>query len=130
MSWFFKDESDHYSDKILELLEKAKAYVPAIWKLEVANAFLMAENKKRISQAEVVQAMAEIKILPIEIENEEPDTIILINLAREYDLSVYDATYLDLAMRRGLPLASKDKKLIHAAKSAGVTFLANKLLDK
>jgi predicted nucleic acid-binding protein len=124
MAWFFKDEADAYSNNILERLAKTTAWVPAIWKLEVANAFLMAENKKRISSAEIVQAMAEIKLLPIEIEREEPDSAILLNLARRYNLSVYDATYLDLAIRRGFPLASKDNKLISAAKKCGVELSA------
>ncbi len=120
MAWFFKDEADAYSNSILERLTKATAWVPPIWKLEVANAFLMAENKKRISSAEIAQAMAEIKLLPIEVEREEPDSATLINLARKYKLSVYDATYLDIAIRLGFPLASKDNKLLAAAKKCGI----------
>jgi predicted nucleic acid-binding protein len=126
MAWFFKDEADVLSNAILEQLTKDTAWVPTIWKLEVANAFLMAENKKRISSAEIAQAMIEIKLLPIEVDKEEPDSEVLLNLARRYNLSVYDATYLDLAIRRDLALASKDNKLISAAKKCGVQLSARK----
>ena len=68
LAWFFKDEADVYSNNILEQLTKSIAWVPPIWKFEMANAFLMAEKRKRISPAEIVQAIAEIKLLPIEIE--------------------------------------------------------------
>lgn len=120
VAWFFQDEADAYSNGVLDFLKKSVAYVPAFWQLEVANAFLMAEKKKRVSQANLVQAIAEIKLLPIEIAQDEPDAIGLINLARRYNLSIYDATYLDLAMQFRMPLASKDNGLNAAAKKCGI----------
>jgi predicted nucleic acid-binding protein len=120
MAWFFKDEATAYSNNVRDQLIDSTAYVPALWTLELANALLMAENKKRISSADVTQVLAEIKLLPIQVEKEEPDSAALIALARQYKLSVYDATYLNLAMQKGLPLASKDEQLISAAKKCGI----------
>jgi predicted nucleic acid-binding protein len=123
MAWFFKDESDSYSSNILEQLTNSQAWVPTIWSLEVANAFLSAESRKRISAADVAQAIAQIRSLPIKREEINADSATLIDIGRRYHLSVYDATYLDLAMRLGLDLASKDSKLVSAARKCGITLL-------
>ena len=101
------------------------AFVPAHWPLEVANGLLMAERRKRITQAAAAEALDSVLSLPIEID---PATARQVRgetaaLARQYGLTIYDAAYLELAMRRGAALATDDAALAKAAKAAGVTLV-------
>jgi len=122
MSWFFADEADAYSDRVLASLKDGEAFVPSVWPLEVANAFLVAEKRKRITRAKVIHDLNLLKALRIKVSMQSPIAEIY-SLARQSRLSSYDASYLELAMRLGLPLATKDKKLIQAAKKLGVSLL-------
>lgn len=123
MSWCFEDEGDNFAVAVLESLEFAEAFVPAIWPLEVGNVLLVAERKKRLSQAAVVRFLALLGGLPIMVEQETPERMLkeILSLAREHGLSTYDASYLDLAMRLDLPLATRDASLVKAAKKCKVT---------
>jgi predicted nucleic acid-binding protein len=118
MAWCFKDEINHYSDLILDNLDHYTAVVPSIWPLEVGNVLLVAERKKRLTEADSSRFLALLSDLPILIEQESPERMIkeTFTLARSLNLSSYDASYLDLAIRKGLPIASLDKNLIRAAK--------------
>jgi predicted nucleic acid-binding protein len=126
MSWCFKDQANPYADSILERLTEAVAYVPSIWLLEVVNGLLAAERKKYISEADSVRFISLLSQLPIFVEYESPEKAMkdLLGLGRAHNLSSYDASYLDLAMRKGLPLATLDKKLRKAAKSVNVILFA------
>lgn len=125
MAWCFQDETNRYADAILGYLEDGVAYVPAIWPLEVCNVLLVAERSKRLSQADSAHFVSLLFELPIIVEQESPERMLsdILAVAREYKLSSYDASYLDLAMRRGLPLATMDKNLIAAAKKSSVSIL-------
>ncbi|MBI5816422.1 MAG: type II toxin-antitoxin system VapC family toxin [Nitrospinae bacterium] len=122
MSWCFDDEEDSYADAVLESLENAEALVPAIWPLELGNVLLVGERKKRLDAASVARFLALLGGLPITVEQETPERTLneIFSLARETGLSTYDASYLDLAMRLGLPLATQDAALMKAAKKSGV----------
>lgn len=122
MTWCFKDETNHYADVILDSLETLTAVVPSIWLLEVGNVLLVAERKKRLSEADSTRFIALLTELPIMIEQEPPDRMLkdILALAREHQLSSYDASYLDLATRKGLPIATLDNGLIAAAKRSQV----------
>jgi len=122
MSWCFEDEGNSYAEGVLESLEYAEAYVPAIWPLEVGNVLLVAERKGRLSQASVVRFLALLGGLPIVVEQETLERMLkeIVWLAREHGLSTYDASYLDLAMRLDLPLATQDTSLIQAARECRV----------
>ena len=122
LSWCFEDEVHAYSDAVLEYLESGEALVPIIWPLEVGNALLVAERKGRLSKANTTRFLALLGQLPIVVERESPERMLrgIIALARAHSLSTYDASYLDLAMRNGLPLATQDSRLLHAAKQCGV----------
>lgn len=120
--WAFEDETDAYAEAVADSLANVPATVPAVWPLEVANALLMGERRKRTTEAKVAQFLALLQTLPISVDDETAlrawqDTL---HLARLHDLTVYDAAYLELAVRLGLPLASLDDKLKAAAVSAGV----------
>ena len=125
MTWCFKDEDIQYTDFILNKLEHTTAFVPSIWPLEVTNVLLVAERKKRIGEADSTRFIALITELPIIVDQESPERMIkeIFALAREHNLSSYDASYLDLAMRKGLPIATLDKNLLAAAKRSKVTIL-------
>ena len=125
MTWCFKDETSQYTDAILDRLEMSTAVVPSIWPLEVGNVLLVAERKKRLSEADSTRFIALLTELPIMIEQESPDRMMkeILALAREHQLSTYDASYLDLAMRKGLPIATLDNGLIEAAKRSQVTII-------
>jgi len=128
MSWCFKDETSKYTDAILDHLEKATAYVPAVWPLEVSNVLLVAERRKRLSQADSSRFILLLLELPIIVEQESSARMFseILALAREYKLSSYDASYLDLAMRKGLPIATTDKNLLAAARRSNVSILIGK----
>lgn len=122
MSWCFKDETDNYADAVLNKLEYSTAFVPCIWPLEVGNVLLVAERNKRLRQADSIRFIALLSELPIVVEPESPDRMMneIVSIARAYDLSTYDASYLDLAMRKGIPIATLDKGLLRAAKKSNV----------
>jgi predicted nucleic acid-binding protein len=126
MAWCFDDEQSTYADAVLGALSQHSAIVPALWPYEVANAIVIAERRKRISAAERDEALAFILSLPIEIEH-SPAMVpaALIRLSNQFELTAYDAAYLELARQRGLPLATIDAGLARAAAAAGVAaFLA------
>lgn len=122
MSWCFNDECDDYSDSVLESLEVSEAIVPAIWPLEVGNVLLVAERRKRLNESDSIRFLSLLDNLPIFVEQEPPDRMMkeILSLAREYHLSTYDASYFDLAMRKGIPIATKDLALKKAAQKCSV----------
>ena len=125
MSWCFKDETNKYADVVLNRLTEASAVVPSIWPLEVVNVLLVAERQKRLSQSDSIRFITLLSQLPIVVEYERPEMVMkeLLTLARANNLSSYDASYLDLAMRKGFPIATLDNKLIEAARRINVPIL-------
>lgn len=122
LAWFFKDEADPYADAVAARFPGVQAVVPAIWPLEVANAVLMGERRNRSTEAQAARWLGYLNSLPIVVDDEAPDRAWsdLLRLARAQGLSVYDAAYLELALRRALPLATLDDKLKAAAASVGI----------
>jgi predicted nucleic acid-binding protein len=123
MAWYFVDESSAYADTVARQLPDQRAFVPLNWSLEVANSLIVGERRKRSTQAQAASFIKNLLAMPITIDDETNLRVwsTTLNLARENNLSAYDATYLELAMRRGFPLASLDEKLKDAAKAVGVT---------
>ena len=125
MSWCFDDEEDDYADTVLAALETMTAGVPAVWPLEVANVLLVAERRKRLTTSDSIRFLELLRELSLEVIQEAPQrgTSEIMVLAREQQLSSYDASYLDLAMRKGVPIATLDNKLIKAAKRIDIPIL-------
>jgi predicted nucleic acid-binding protein len=124
MSWCFKDETNNYADTVLGRLTEIVAVVPSIWPLEVVNVLLVAERQKRLTESDSIRFLTLLSQLPILVEYERPEMMKeLLALARSNNLSSYDASYLDLAMRKGVPIATLDSKLIEAAKRIDVPIL-------
>ncbi|MCB9768400.1 MAG: type II toxin-antitoxin system VapC family toxin [Candidatus Omnitrophica bacterium] len=122
MSWCFEDESSEYADKVLESLENCEAVVPSIWPLEVGNVLLVAERRNRIDEASSTHFLEILNALPIQVEPDPPDRIFtrILSLARMYEMSTYDASYLDLAMRVDIEIATLDESLRRVAKQVGM----------
>ncbi len=125
MSWCFKDETNSYADSVLDKLAEAAAVVPSIWPLEVVNVLLAAERQRRLSESDSIRFLTLLSQLPIGVEHERPETMKeLLALGRANNLSSYDASYLNLAMNKGFPLATLDNKLIQAAGRVNVPILS------
>lgn len=122
LSWCFSDERTSLTDQLLERLVNEMAWVPSIWSLEITNILVGAERRKRIHYAELVQFLELLNGLSIEIDEETSFKAFheILFLAHSEKLTTYDAAYLELAMRKGLPLASKDNDLNRVAKRLGV----------
>ena len=121
-AWFFPDEVTEYTDRMLRRLRETSALVPIIWPLEVANTLLVGERRQRLTEAQTARLVQFLQELPIRVAEgvSLPAMVSLLALGRQHALSVYDASYLALAMREGLPLATRDDRLRAAAESAGV----------
>ena len=124
MSWCFKDETSQYADDVLDRLQDSTAFVPSIWPLEV-NVLLVAERKKRLKEADSVRFLTLLSQLPIIVEYERTERMMkdLLTFARANKLSSYDASYLDIAIRKGTPIATLDKAIIRAAKDLKVQII-------
>lgn len=129
MRWFFGDGKPQelaYAAKVLDALKQDSALVPVTWGLEVANVITRAEAKGLVTEARSGVFLEMLEDVDIEVDaatsaHALSDTL---QLARRYKLSAYDASYLELALRRGLALATLDEDLQRAAKKAGVKRLA------
>ena len=126
MSWSFEDETDAYADTVLDSLQNFRAVVPSLWPLEVANTLLVGERRQRIMQVDSLNWVRLLAALPITVDDETNfhAWTTTMSLAREQKLSAYDAAYLELAMRRNLPIATLDARLRAAAKTVGVAIHA------
>ncbi len=126
LAWCFDDESTPAAWTLLDRLRSAPAHVPALWALEIGNILLGAERRRRITQARVVEFLGILGELDIRVDPDMPGRAFrdVAPLAREQRLTTYDATYLELAMRLGLPLATKDTALVRAATALRITTLS------
>jgi predicted nucleic acid-binding protein len=125
LAWCFADEATPAADALLDRLADEEAAAPALWRLEVANALTMAERRGQLSVAGLTRSVSLLQRLAVAIDPEGPDRAFreLLDLARSEGLTVYDAAYLELALRLGLPLASKDARLRKAAAGLGLALL-------
>ena len=126
IAWCFEDESTPSASALLDRLRTAPGYVPALWELEIGNILVGAQRRRRITQARVVEFLGILGDLDIRVDPDLPGRAFrdVLPLARERRLTTYDAAYLELAMRLGLPLATKDAALARAATALRVRTLA------
>lgn len=126
MAWCFDDEGTPYTSGVRDSLADVQAVVPTLWALEVANTAIVGERRKRLDEARSQRFFALLSSLPIVTDEETSQRALgdTVHLARAHQISAYDAAYLELAIRRGLPLACLDGKLKAAALAAGVSLYA------
>lgn len=125
VAWVLPDEDSVDVDAIAARLESEPAIVPVIWPLEVHNALLVAQRRARIAHKQLDAALRALSDLAIEVDHDVSmaSTGRALSLAAELGLSVYDASYLELAARQNIPLASIDRRLRVACKTANITVL-------
>ncbi len=125
VSWCFEDEATAASDGLLDRLGDEPAAAPAIWRLELGNVLVMAERRGRIDATQLAECVALLLELPVAIDEETPQRALneVLALARSEGLTTYEASYLELAMRLGVPLATRDKALRQAAEKLGTPVL-------
>ena len=125
VAWCFTDEMTPATNEIQDRLAGEPALVPEHWCLEVANALLVGERRRRIASADVTQFLAALGNLLIQVDDQLLSRAFdhILPLSRAHKLTTYDAAYLDLAIRRNIPLASLDDDLRRAARKVGVQLL-------
>ena len=125
LAWCFIDEQTQPVMDLLDRVTETGAFAPSLWPLEVLNALLMGERRRRVDPARRKRSAEFLRDLPITLDNEtaEHAWTTTAELAERHHLSVYDAAYLELAQRRKLPLATLDRALIRAAKASGTSVL-------
>lgn len=125
VTWLFEDEAAPETDGLLDRLLDGGALVPGLWHLELGNVLAQAERRRRVSAARIAAYLDLVNRLPIETDTEAEGRAFgeILGLARAQSLTTYDAAYLELAMRRGVELATRDKALMRAARRVEVRTL-------
>lgn len=122
LAWCFPDEGNRYADEVLAALDAHQAVEPAIWGMELANAVLVGERRNRLQAPEIerfIELLGGLNI--VEDARRLPDLFLdVLPLARKCAIAVYDAAYLEVAIRNNAPLATLDQALQRAASAIGV----------
>lgn len=127
LSWYFEVEAAPVAEEVLDAVAERGAIVPPLWRLEVANAFQSGIKRRRIDRAYRDASLADLSRLPIAIDSEADAHAwtTTLRLSDRYALTIYDACYLELALRRHLPLATLDQELRAAASALGLPLLCS-----
>ena len=119
-AWFLPDEATPATEATLQATATQDVWVPALWLLEVGNLLLSAQRRKRVTAEKRRELAAAASALHIRVDREPVSISSVDELASRHGLTTYDAAYLELALRRGLPLATQDAALAAAMVKAGV----------
>jgi predicted nucleic acid-binding protein len=120
IAWFVTTQATPYSRKMAIRAAREKIHAPAIWPCEFVNALWMLERRRLLHSHQVNEIISKAQRLDVQIDQEIVPLARLLASARQHGITVYDASYLELAQRLGLPLADKDGSLATAARTAGV----------
>jgi predicted nucleic acid-binding protein len=123
LNWVMPDEDRTHTEALLDSVSLTGAVVPPLFQIEVGNSLLVGVQRKRIVSEYIPEALDLIGRLPLRVDNYSAEYVwsTTIEIAAAYGLTLYDATYLESAIRLGLPLATLDAKLARAAEIAGVS---------
>lgn len=128
LAWFLDRPTAPYADHVRQLLLRGnRAVVPALCKLEIANGFIMAERRGMLASSDTAEALKNLDVVIAQaVENSEDPVSMrgVLQAAREFRLTAYDAVYLETALRQELPLATLDRQLLAAALKAGVEIIS------
>ena len=120
-AWLLPDEADDLSEALLSATSRIVVWVPVLWQLEICNLLVSAHRRRRITEAKRRELILAASRLRLSVDREPVSMEKLDALAGTYGLTAYDAVYLELALRRGLPLATADTGLRGAVARAGVS---------
>ena len=120
-AWFLPDEATPFTEAALQATATTEVWVPALWLLETDNLLLSAQRRRRIGDAKRRELVAAVGALRLSVDREPVPIVELDAIAAHFRLSAYDAAYLELALRRALPLATLDGALLAAMPDAGVS---------
>lgn len=125
LSWCFEDEATDASEALLRRLLMEGGLAPGHWPFEVTNALISGERRGRLDEARLSVARSLLAALPVDIAPSDMGAALGIrDMARQHDLTVYDAAYLELATARSVGLATVDERLAAACRAAGVSVIA------
>jgi predicted nucleic acid-binding protein len=124
-AWALPDESHPQAESAFAAIRTEEAVVPALWWFELRNTLIVAERRKRLAKRQTESFLQKLSLHPIRIDR-FPNEVVVLDLARKHRLSVYDAAYLELAQREGLPLATLDSDLAAAARSEKVKLIGQR----
>lgn len=129
LCWCFEDEATSASDRLLAYVGVCGAVVPALWRFEIANTLLQAERRRRIPEGGANRELERLAKVPVDLDRESIFAVwgMVVEIARSDKLTAYDASYLELALRLRMPLATKDEALVAAARGRGAEIIP--LLD-
>lgn len=124
-AWCFEDEASPFGDAILDAVVRRGARVPALWLFELSNVLTVAERRGRVDAERAARMLDALLALPISVDRPEASFLLpaLARVSRDQGLTSYDAAYLELAQRSGLPLATRDLALRAAADRTGVALV-------
>jgi predicted nucleic acid-binding protein len=120
--WAFADEDHPDAALALERIRGDEARVPALWWFEVRNTLIVSERRGRLTETDTAAFLRRLARLGVTVDR-SPEEAGVLALARRHRLTVYDASYLELAQREALPLATLDTELARAARAEGVPVL-------
>ena len=122
VAWLLEDEASEAADELLDQAMEARCMAPNLWWAEIRNVLIISERRGRVTPEEIEAGLRWLNMLDIRLDR-TPDSAAVLRLARGHRLSVYDAMYLELALREGGLLATFDRKLAGAARAEGVETL-------
>ena len=120
--WAFPDERDARAEETLARVRTEEVVVPSLWWFEIRNILVVNERRKRISESGTARFLRALSKLRLRVDREPVEAAVL-KLARTHRLTVYDASYLELALREAAPLATLDTDLASAARAEGATLV-------
>lgn len=123
-AWLLEDEATPYTEAALQATAAAEVWVPALWQIEMTNLLLSAQRRKRIEAAQRQLLVAAAASLRLRVDREPVPMVELDELAALHGLSAFDAVYLELAMRRKLPMATLNAALVKAMAATGIRVVA------
>lgn len=125
LAWVLPDESNPNLDQLCDHLTDDIALVPPVWPLEIGNVLLVALKRGRLNRSDIQHLITELRALPVEIDTGSTDRSLdeTFLLAQRYDITTYDASYVELARRRDVPLATLDSPLRKVCQSLRIGLL-------
>ncbi|HET9485537.1 MAG TPA: type II toxin-antitoxin system VapC family toxin [Xanthomonadales bacterium] len=125
IAWYASDERTAFTEQLLAAFGDVTYFAPALWRLEFVNSMMSAQRRGRMSAERLHDALREASMLPILFEPLNLSVAEVGRRAREHALTPYDLVYFELARRRGIPLATRDRALVAACRRAGVGVLTD-----